>query len=141
MSPAQDRERSPERPGHQSRQLQPPRGTLNGDMAVPTPLPTSKRVPLWLGGALVGYLLSPISPLIRWLLQSTQSIPYSPDLQSINLPVVILLAFITLVVPFTVYAWMRKRWSSFSWGLLIVILTISVPAFVLALLVPFYVNY
>lgn len=94
----------------------------------------------WVAGFLAAYLLSPVAPPARWVLLSLLSLPYSPDLQHFNVPVMITLGLMSLAVPLALYIWSRRRARSFAWGLLIAFLTINVPSYALAVLVPFVLN-
>jgi hypothetical protein len=100
-----------------------------------------KSILEWVAGFLVAYLLSPMAPPARWLLVSLLWLPYSPDLRHFNLPVMITLGLMSLAVPLGLYIWLRRRVRLFGWGLLIAFLTINVPSYALAVLVPFVVNF
>ena len=98
------------------------------------------RIIEWLIGFALGYLLSPFSPLILFALR-TGILPYSPDLRSFNIPVLVLMGFVTIALPLGIYFCARRRWPAFAWGLLIPALAISVPSYFMTLLTPFLVNY
>lgn len=95
----------------------------------------------WISGFMLVYLLSPIAPPARWLLLSWNWLPYSPDLQTFNLPVLVALGVVSLGVPPCLYFVSRRKAHHFAWGLLIAYLMINIPSYALAVLIPFAANF
>jgi hypothetical protein len=98
------------------------------------------RVAQLIGGLALGYVLSPLSPVILFLLRSGY-LPYSPDLRSLNLLVLAVYGLIVVVLPLLIFFATYRRWAPFSWGLLIVVLVLSVPTLLFWMATPYLVNY